>query len=172
MRITERTKYKDIAPFLWDDTRLDELKKQIPFLPLKKDMAYWTCGDFVRILNNDEDFIRKKIIGRTKYAVEYFGRLRTFENVLKNIKTYIEQNDTKATEEERQAANNVNFPTMQEQIFLKVQQRFNLNSFKDVENVPLTDYLLIVKDESSKHKFEFNLNRIYDRQRKLKSKTK
>lgn len=172
MRITEKTRYKDILPFMWDAERFEQLKEQIPYRDLKKDFGFWTCGDFVRIIQNDENFIHEKIIGRTKYAVEYLGRLKTFEGLLKNIKQYLERNSTKESEEERQAAHGIEFPTMAEQIFLKVQQRFGLHSFEEVEKVKLTDYMLIVKDESSRHKYEKNLNMVYERKRKLKSKTK
>lgn len=172
MKITRRTKFKDIQPFLWDEDRMKMLKDGIPTGKLKKDVSKWTCGDFVRILNNEEPFIMNKIIGKTLYAIKYIGKMKAFEAVMKNIHNYLKQNDTKTTDEEQQAMNGVNFPTMQEQIFLKVQERFGLKSFDEVEDVPLSFYLLICKDESSKHKYENKLQKVYDRKRKLNSKMK
>lgn len=172
MKLTNKTKLKDIQPFLWQQERLDQLKQQVPFGELKKPLEKWTCGDFIRILNDDRKFIENQVIGKSKYAVEWLGRVKTFENTMNNIHNYLIANDTKPSDEEKQAAKGVDFPTMQEQIFLKVQSRLGLHSFDDVEKVPLSHYLLICKDESSKHKFEYNLQVIYDRKRRLKSKTK
>lgn len=168
MIIDRRTKYKDILPFM--GLHAEEIKNKIGNGKMKKDMVYWTCGDFVRILNNDEDFIYKEIIGKSRYAIKMIGSINTFENTMKSIHNYLNQNQTKPTDEETQAANGIKFPTMQEQIFLKMQERFHLQSFKDVENMLLTDYLLICKEESAMKKFEKNLNMIFERKRKLKQK--
>lgn len=168
MIINKHTKLKEIQPFLWDAERLEKLKKQVPLQPLKKPFEKWTCGDFIRILNDDKSFIDKTILGKTNKALIYLGKVKAFEGIMKSIHRYLTVNNTKTTEEEKQAANGVEFPTMQEQIFLKVQSKLFLHSFDDVEKVPLTHYLLICKDESSKHKYEKNLQNIYDRKRRLK----
>lgn len=170
MTIRSNTKFKDIQHLLWQQERLDQLKKDVPFCELKKQFVKWTCGDFIRILNDERTFIENEIIGKSKYAIEWLGKVKTFETTMKNIHSYLTANDTKPSDEEKQAAKGVDFPTMQEQIFLKVQSRLGLHSFDDVENVPLSHYLLICKDESSKHKFEYNLQVIYERKRRLKNK--
>lgn len=172
MIINKRTKYKDILPFLYDKDKVQQLMDKIPLQPLKKEFGLWTCGDFIRILNNDQEFIDKEILGKSRYAVVVLGRLKAFDMLMKNIYKYLNQNSTKVSDEEKQASNGVVFPTMQEQILLKVQQRFYLKSFSEAENVLFVDYMLCVKDESSKQKFELNLNRVYEQKRKLKSKSK
>ena len=168
MIITQKTKLKLLNSLTESD--IIKIKEQIPYIPLRKEFEQWNCGDFIRILNNDDKFISKKIIGKTRFLIEYLGRLKTFEQTMKNIFDYLKKNETNSSEEERMATNGITFPTFQEQIFLKVQERFCLKSFDDVESVPLTHYMLIVRDESSKLKFEKNLQKIYQRKNKLNGK--
>ena len=160
---------KEVERYLTDDN-FNRMLDGVDEVQIKKDVWSLSCGEFIRILNEDSDFIERKVIGRSRYAFEWFGRYKTYKAQMDAVSTYLRMNETKPTEEEKMAMQGVKFPTLQEQIMLEVQSRFGLKSFDDVADVPLSQYLLIVKDKSANLKFEKNLNKIYDRKRKEKSK--
>lgn len=169
MIVTEKTKLKEVQRYL-TDANFNRIMDAVDERPIRKDVWSLSCGEFIQILNEDSDFIEKKVIGRSRYALEWFGKYKTYKQQMDAVSSYLRMNETKPTEEEKAAMQGVKFPTLQEQIMLEVQARFGLKSFDDVGDVPLSQYLLIVKEKSANLKFEKNLNKIYDRKRKEKSK--
>lgn len=168
MKIRKRTLLSKVQFMVQTERFYDEFMKQVPVRELKRPFGAWTCGDFIRIVNGEERFIQKKIIGVSIFALKYYGRVKAFENIMKAVKKFMSLNDTQPTDEERMAAGKCTFPSLQEQILLKVQQRFGLKSFREAEDVPLTSYLLICKEESANLKFNKVLQSIYEHKRKIK----
>lgn len=169
MKITKRTKVDEVLPFLTEE-RLEAITKVIPERKLKKNLLECTVGEFCRIISGDEDFINNKIIGRTRNAIKYFGRFKEFKKQMNMIERYLSSNKVKTSEIEENASRNVRFLSPPEQILLTCQKAYYLHSLKEAEGLPLSNYLVIALAQSAEQKYNQNLQKEYERERKLKSK--
>lgn len=166
MRVTRRTKWRDIAPLI-NNTNFDTIIERTPERRLKKNVLDLTCGEFVGLLENDNQALNK-VVGNPKRALVMLGRMKAMRRQMKEITDYITANDYQQDGVTQKAAAGVKFPTPSERILLDVQQRYFLKSLTEAEKAPLTDYLLMVREQTSRAKFEHNINVI--QQRKYKKK--
>lgn len=166
MLITKKTKWKHIAPLI-NTTNFDKLLEQCPEHPLPRKVIDLTCGEFIGLLEND-NHIAEQVVGRPKLALVMLGRLRSLKRQMDEVRAYLTANEYQQDMMAEKAANGVKFPTPSERILLDVQQRYGLKSLNDAEKAPLTDYMLMVRDQTSRAKFEHNLNILQSRKYKKK----
>lgn len=166
MRITKKMKWRYIEPLL-NETNFDKVLAQCPERPLKKKIIELNCGQFISLMNNDVKMLAK-IIGKPRYAIEMLGRMKSLKRQMEEISAYLTANDYKQDAMIEKAAAGVRFPTPSERILLDVQQRYGLHSLNDAEKAPLTDYLLMAKDQTAKAKFENNLSILQSKKYKKK----
>ena len=150
MKITKKTRTKDIEPLL-NDERIRELTESVPAVPLKRPLLKMTCGEFIEAL--DEAYILRFL--REKRALTAFGRCREYLSQLEQITAYIRRFEIEQTADEKAAAKGVSFPSLGERILVEC-----------VKRLPLTDWLLIVKSEGSAAKYQHRLSQIQSRKTK------
>lgn len=167
MKITRKTRWKDVAPLL-PQMDLDKVLDGIDEVNPLMNVIEMTCGDFIGLLENDSH-IASKVIGRPKAAFIALGRLKALRRQMKEVADYITANDYTQDTLVQKAATGVRFPTPQERILLDVQQRYFLHSLDEAEKAPLTDYLLMVRDQTSRAKFENNMQVLQKQKYNMKS---
>lgn len=161
MRITKKTRTKDIEPLL-NDERIRELTESVPPVPLKRPLLKMTCGEFIEAL--DEAYVL--CFFREKRALTAFGRCREYLSQLEQITAYIRRFEIEQTADEKAAAKGVSFPTLGERILVECVKHYHLHSTAEAERLPLTDWLLVVKAEGSAAKYQHRLSQIQSRKAK------
>lgn len=167
--ITKRTRVRSILPYLYKEGRAEKIMESVPAYPLEKSIYDMTIGEFISIIENEEQFVNKIMRPRER-ALIAFGRLRTFKTELQNLKKTIEMFQLKQTNEEKQAAVGIMFPDNINRMLITVTQFFHLHSFKEAESIPLGDYLLILQEQYSSIQYQRNYQKILDSQTKIKKK--
>lgn len=168
MKITKRTRVKDILPLL-TEKRMEYLLRDIPEYPLDKSILSMTIGEFSEILLDEQAYILTLLNPRER-AWKAFGRLRTFKKEMEEVSNFMKKYEIKQTEDEKRASTNVEFPDFIAKMLITVVQFFNLHSFKEAESIPLADYLVILQEQSSAVKYQRNYSRIMEDQYKSKTK--
>ena len=164
MLITKRTKTRDILPLL-NEERMKTLIDAIPEYPLEKPLLEMTIGEFIDVL--DDGYALKYLKERRAYKA--FGKMKSFKNQLEAITNFLEMNNVDADNDQRAAANGVQFITFEENMLYTTAEFFHLKSFDEAEKVKLSNYLLINKKNTSETKYQYNLNKIMERKQKTKN---
>lgn len=168
MKISKKTKVKEVLPLLINSDRIEKLLEDIPQYPLQKDIISMTIGEFSQIVLNEESFIGELLKPNEKVLVA-FGRLKTFRKQMENLGKYLEKFNIKQSQDELMAGRGIDFPTSLEKMLITVVQFFGLKSFDEAEKVKVCDYLLILKDNVSNVKFQRNYSKIIEQKSKMKS---
>lgn len=156
MKLTKRTRMKDIAPLLTEE-RTEELARRCPAVPLRKSLLQMSVGEFVLAL--EEDFALGLL--RERRALVAFGRFRTYMEEMERITKYIKSYEVKPTADERKAAEGVKFPTLGERILIDCVRVYGLHSTAEAERMPITDWLLTVKSEGSAAQYQRRMDEVY-----------
>ena len=160
MKITRRTRVKDIL-FLLTEKRMEYLLDNIQEYPLDKSILSMTIGEFAEILLDEQAYVMK-ILSPRERAYKAFGRLRTFKREMQDVSNFMKRYEIKQTEDEKRAAVGVDFPDFIAKILITVTQFFNLHSFKEAEQIPLADYLIILQEQSSSIRYQRNYSKIVE----------
>lgn len=156
MKITKRTRMRDIAPLLTDE-RTQELARSCPAVPLRKPLLQMSVGEFVMAL--EEGFALSLLTERR--ALVAFGRFRSYLEELELITRYIKSYEVKPTADERKASEGVRFPSLGERILLDCVRVYGLHSTEEAERMPISDWLLVVKNEGSAAQYQRRMDEIY-----------
>lgn len=167
MEVTKRTRMKELFPLLTTKERMDSVLEQVEEYPLDKDILSMTVGEFINLSLDEEKYIAS-LLRPNELAYKALGRLKNYYRQMKQLTQWIKKFDVKQTAEEKQAAISVDFPDMMSRMLLTVTQFFGLKSFKEAESVPLSDWLLILRDQSTAIQYQRNYSKLLD----MKSKTK
>ena len=152
---------RDISPLL-NEERMKELAESVPPVPLKKPLLEMTCGEFIGAL--DEGFMLS--ILREKRALIAFGRYREYLSQLEQITAYIKRYEVEQTADEKAASRGVQFPSLGERILIECVKHYHLHSTAEAERLPITDWLLMVKNEGSAAVYQHKLTQIQNRKSK------
>lgn len=171
MQITKRTRLKELLPLLADKERIDSVLEQIDEYPLKKDVISMTVGEFSEIVLEEEKFI-SSLMRPNERAYVALGRLKAYRKQMEQLMSWIKKFQIKQSQQEKKAAVNIQFPDFCSRILLTVTDYFHLKSFKEAEDVPLADYLLILQDQSTSIQYQRAYQRIIELEQKSKSKKK
>lgn len=169
MIITNKTRVKDITPFITTQEKMLEAIDLFPEYPLQKDILQMTCGEFCELCINEEDYL-SKIMKPRERAYKAFGRLKSYRNQMNNLSNYLKTFDISLTPEEQAAGKGVDFPTTPERILLDCVKTFHLHSTKEAENLPLTDWIIVLKDQVASAKYQRNYNKILEQKSKTQRK--
>lgn len=169
MQITKRTKLKHLLPLLADKERIDSVLEQIEEYPLKKDVISMTVGEFSEIVLDEEKFIASLLLPNER-AYKALGRLKNYKRQMKQLLDWIKKFQVKQTQDERAAAQGIQFPDMCSRILIVVTEFFHLKSFKEAEDVPLADYLLILQEQSTSIQYQRAYNKLLELKQKSKKK--
>lgn len=161
MLITKKTKTKDILPLLTKKELLDELLDKVPPVPLKKPIISMTIKEFSNIILDEEAYINKLLSKRR--ALTAFGMIKTYRSEMQGLSSWLKKHEIAQTAEEKQAAADVDFPSMIERMLITVTKFFNLSSMDKAEKRYVNEYLLILKDQTADVKYQRNYQSILER---------
>ena len=167
MKITEKTRTRDILPLLTDET-LKEVLEKVPAVPLKKHLLEMSIGEFSGILESEEQFIAD--ILKTRKALKAFGLLKQYKQEMEALAGFLKRFDTKRTQEEEAAAKGVLFPNMAQRMLIDVVKWFGLHSTREAEKITVGEWLTIWQDEAASALYQRNYMRIMDAKNKTKRK--
>lgn len=168
MKITKRTKVKDLLPLL-TEKRMEYLLDNIQEYPLDRSILSMTIGEFAEILMDEQAYMMK-ILNPRERAYIAFGQLKSFKRQMEEISAWMKKYEIKQSAEEKQAAVGISFPDFIAKILITVVQFFNLHSFKEAEAIPLSDYLVILQDQSSAIKYQRNYSKLIEQKSKQHGK--
>lgn len=160
MLITKKTRVKDILPLLTEQ-RMERLLDNIQEYPLEKPILSMTIGEFSEILLDEQAYILTLLNPRERAYIA-FGQLKSFKRQMEEISTWMKKYEIKQSEEERRAAIGIEFPDFIAKILIIVVQFFGLHSFKEAEQIPLADYLIILQEQSSSIRYQRNYSKIVE----------
>lgn len=164
MLITKRTRVKDLLPLL-TEKRMEYLLERIQEYPLEKSILSMTIGEFAEILMDEQAYILTLLNPRER-AWKAFGQLKSFKRQMEEVSNFMKKYEIKQTEDEKRAAINIEFPDFIAKMLITATQFFNLHSFKEAEQVPLADYLVILQDQSSAVKYQRNYSKLIEQKSK------
>lgn len=169
MKITKRTKLREVIPLLINKERTDLLLEQVEEYPLKKDVLSMTVGEFSEIMLEEDKYIAT-ILDPRERAYKALGRLKNYKRQMDQLMKWMKKFQIKQSADEKQASIGIDFPDMCSRMLLTVTEFFHLGSFKEAESVPLSDYLLILQDQSTGIQYQRNYSKLIDMRNKTKKK--
>lgn len=156
MKVSAHTKMRELMPLL-DEERIKQIAEEVPAVPLDKPLLRMTCGEFIGAL--DEKFALA-YFEREEYVFTAFGKYKQYLAEMQGITAYIKRYEVEQDADEKAAAQGVEFPTMQERILLDCVRAYRLRSTEEAEQLPVTDWLLIVKSEGAAAQYQRRLSKI------------
>ena len=166
MKITKRTKTKDILPLLTQDT-LKELLEKVPAMPLKKPLLFLTVGEFSEIIEDEEIYIAKLL--KHRKALKAFGLLKQYKVEMESLAKFFKMYEIKRTQEEEAATKGVVFPNLAQRMLVDVVKWFGLHSTKEAEKVKLSEWLTFWMDEAANMLYQRNYQKILEQKHKSKN---
>lgn len=129
-----------------------------------KSIFTMNCGEFIETTNNDDWF--DECYDSSETLFDFLGKIKGRNEDFKNLNKLLDQNKTSLKSNEKEAQRGVVFPSFAESILIDVAQFFNLKNFEEAANVPFSNWLIIHKHNTANAKFQRNLERINDLNRK------
>lgn len=188
MKITKQTPLHEVIYFMtterWAQI-IDQVSDQDIALQGWQSIKAHTLGEFIELSNalekKDLNFIigkfftpKLKWYQRPKMPTlwEVAVRLKWLFKEFDEINKTFEEMNIKLDADEKQACQGINFlhPYMKMLVF--AQQKFFLHSVDDAENVKLSNYIAVKKDEVDNIKHQRNLQKIYQQKHQQKQPKK
>lgn len=166
MVITKRTRVKDLIPLI-PQNRFQEFIESFPPQPLPKPILSMTCGEFASIILDEQSYIESILKPKAK-AYLAFGALKEYSIQMKQIADYLKTMQIKITPDEQAAIRNIEMPSFIERMLLDNVTYFHLKNMEEAEQIPLADYLVVLKDQVASAKYARNLNKIIEQRSKAK----
>lgn len=168
MQITKKTKVKEILPFLTEE-RFNSLLEAVEEYPLDKNILSFTVGEFADLTIDEESYIKKILNPKEKVYIA-FGKLKSYRNQMKQLADYLKTFELKLTPEEKQASQGIDLPSTAERMLLDCVKFFNLHSMEEAEKIPLSDWLVLLKDSVATARYSRNYSRIIEQKSKTHRK--
>ena len=167
MKITKRTKTKDILPLLTQDT-LKELLEKVPAMPLKKPLLAMTVGEFGEIVEDEDAFVAKLL--KHRKALKAFGMLKQYKKEMEALSKFFKMYEIKKSQEETAAAKGITFPNLGQRMIIDCVKWFHLQSTEAAEKVKLSDWLTFWMDEAANMLYQRNYQKILEQKNQAKRK--
>ena len=166
MKITKRTKTRDVLPLLTQDT-LKELLEKVPAVPLDKPLITLTVGEFGEMVEDEETYIGKLL--KHRKALKAFGRLKQYKQEIEAISKFFKLYDIRRTADESNAAIGIKFPNLGQRMLIDCVKWFHLNSMEEAEKVKLSAWLTMWQDEAANALYQRNYSKILEQKHKVKN---
>lgn len=166
MKITKRTKTRDVLPLLTQDT-LKELLEKVPAVPLDKPLITLTVGEFGEIVEDEETYIGKLL--KHRKALKAFGLLKQYKQEIEAISKFFKLYDVRKTADESNAAVGIKFPNLGQRMLIDCVKWFHLNSMEEAEKVKLSAWLTMWQDEAANALYQRNYSKILEQKHKSKN---
>ena len=167
IKITKRTKTKDIIPLL-NAENIERLLDAVPEYPLETAIFSMEIRTFADILTDEQSFIESLLSDRK--ALVAFGRLKEYRKEIQQFTAFIKQFDFKESSEEQQAKRGIQFPDMAMRMLTDVTRFFGLKSFDDAERMKVSDWLAVFQNDAASALYQRKLNDIYKKKSDVKKK--
>jgi len=167
MKITKRTKTKDILPLLTQAT-LKELLEKVPAVPLKKPVLAMSIGEFGEIVEDEEIYIAKLL--KHRKALKAFGRLKQYKQEMEALAKFFKLYETKKSQEETAAAKGIIFPNLAQRMLIDCVGWFHLNNTEAAEKIKVSEWLTLWQDEAANMLYQRQYMNIMDAKNKAKRK--
>lgn len=166
MKITKRTKTRDVLPLLTQDT-LKELLEKVPAVPLDKPLITLTVGEFGEMVEDEETYIGKLL--KHRKALKAFGKLKQYKQEIEAISKFFKLYDVRRTADESNAAVGIKFPNLGQRMLIDCVKWFHLNSMEEAEKVKLSAWLTMWQDEAANALYQRNYSKILEQKHKSKN---
>lgn len=167
MKITNKTRTRDILPLLTEETFKEVLEK-VPAVPLKKHLLEMSIGEFSGILEDESAYIAN--ILKQRKALKAFGTLKSYKTEIEGIVNFLNRFETRRTQEETAAAKGVLFPNMVQKMIVDCVGWFGLHSTKEAEKVTVGEWLTMFQNEAANTLYQWNYMNIMNAKNKAKRK--
>lgn len=188
MKITKQTPLNEVIYFMtaerWSAI-LDQVSDQDIALQEWQSIKSYTLGEFIKLSQalekKDLNYIisiffvtsrkwyqRPKMPTLWEVAVRLKWLFREFEEINKSF----EEMNIKQDADEKQACQGINFLNPYMKMLVYAQQKFFLHSVDDAENIKLSNYMAVKKDEVDGIKHQRNLQKIYQQKHQQKQPKK
>ena len=167
MKITKRTKTKDVLPLLTQDT-LKELLEKVPAVPLDKPLITLTVGEFGEMVEDEETYIGKLL--KHRKALKAFGRLKQYKQEIEAISKFFKLYEIKRTQEEEAAAKGVMFLNLAQRMLVDCVKWFHLKSTEEAEKIKVSEWLTMWQNEAANMLYQRQYMNIMDAKNKAKRK--
>ena len=168
MRITKKTRTKDILPLLTKE-KLDELLEKVEPVQLEKTLMGMSIAEFNDVIN-DEDGYLLNLINSNPEALVFLGKLKSFRTQIDGLNNFFKRLEVKMSPEETAATKGVMFPDIIQKMLLTCCSFFHLKSFEEAESCKVSDYMLIYQNEAASAQYQRNYQKIMEQKQKNKAK--
>lgn len=168
MKITKKTKVKDVLPLLINSDRMERFLEIIEPVELECPIISMSLGQFGDLMLNEEKFI-EKLLKPNRKAILAFGQLKKFKIEMENIGKFFEKHQLKQSEDEKMASRGVDFVNPIASMLISCVEFFNLHSFREAEQIQLCDYMIVLQNQCANAKFQRNYSKIIEQKSKMKS---
>lgn len=184
MKITKHTPLNEVIYFMttekWSQI-LDLVSDQDINMQGWRSLESYTLGEFIKLSQalekKDLNYIisiffvmSRKWYQRPKMPTlwEVAVRLKWLFREFEEINKFFEELQIKQDADEKQAGQGINFLSPYMLMLIFAQQKFFLHSIKDAENVELSEYMAIKKNDVDIIKHQRNLQKIYQQKHQQK----
>ena len=188
MKITKQTPLNEVIYFMtterWSQI-IDQVSDQDIALQGWQSIKSHTLGEFIQLSQalekKDLNYIidtffvmSRKWYQRPKMPTlwEVAVRLKWLFKELEDVNKFFEGLQIKQDADEKQAGNGINFLNSYMLMLIFTQQKFFLHSLEDAENVKLSEYMAMKKNEVDGIKYQRNLQKIYQQKHQQKQPKK
>lgn len=168
MKITKKTKTRDILPLLTKE-RLEDLLEQVEPVTLEKSILSMTLTEFNDIISDEESFMLE-LVKHNRKALKFLGKLKSFREQMNGLNAFFKRLEINQSSEEKAAAKGVLFPDIMQRMLLTCCAFFHLKSFDEAEKCRISDYMLIYQNEAANAQYQRNYQAILEQKQKNKSK--
>lgn len=170
MKITKRTKTRDVAPFLNKES-IEELIEKVPEVDaFKKSIMDMTIEEFSDVIMNEDALVEGFL--KEKYLFNAIGKLKSYKRQMESITKLFKLYEIKQTPEEKQAAVGIVFPDIISKMMLTASKLTSLTPLEAAKKMLVQEYLMIYQDEASSLMYQRAYSDIINKQMKLKEKGK
>ena len=165
IKITKRTKTKDILPLLNEDS-FKRLLDSVPEHPLETSVFSMRIRTFAEILENETDFIASLL--SHKRLLVAVGRVKEYKKEVENLSNFLKRYDYQQTSEEKQASQGILYPTMSQRMLTDCVRFFNLKSFEEAEEKTVSDWLTVFQSDAAAALYQRKLHEAFEKKMKKK----
>lgn len=165
IRITKRTKTKDILPLLNEDS-FKRLLDAVPEYPLETSIFSMKIKQFAEILEDETEFI--SLLLKHKRILVAVGRVKQYKKEVEQFANFLKMYDYKQTTEEKRASHGIVYPSMAQRMLTDCVRFFNLKSFDEAEQKTVSEWLTVFQSDAANALYQRKLHEEFEKKMKKK----
>lgn len=165
IKITRRTKTKDILPLLNEDS-FKRLLDAVPEYPLETSIFSMRIRQFADILEDETEFIA--LLLKHKRLLVAVGRVKQYKKEVESLSKFLKMYDYQQTNEEKRAGHGIVYPSMAQRMLTDCVRFFNLKSFEEAEEKTVSDWLTVFQSDAATALYQRKLHEAFEKKMKKK----